>query len=378
MLHVAQVGFHLDPQQRAPRELLRDWPSLVDVAEAAAQSVPQVSVVQACSQADSFTQRGVSYHFIAAPAGTEARARAPACVGQIADALVSFRPDVIHVHGLDFPDAVTLLAQRLPETPILIQDHASRPPRPWRRRRWRQGAAHATGLAICAREQLAPFAAARLLPAGLQVFEIPEATSRFVPADREQSRQITGLYGNPAVLWVGRLDSNKDPLTVLEALRGLAAELPELQLWCCYGSATLLAEIERVIDSDTALRPRAHLLGAVPHSHIEALMNAADLYVSASHREGSGYALIEALACGLPPVVSDIPSFRALTGQGSVGELWPAGDAKALRASLLKAAARPHAETRQRVRAHFVRELSFEALGRKLAAAYGQLLAHRR
>ena len=52
-------------------------------------------------------------------------------------------------------------------------------------------------------------------------------------------------------------------------------------------------------------------------------MRAADLFVLGSHREGSGYSLIEALACGLPPIVTDIPSFRSLTGAGVVGALWP-------------------------------------------------------
>jgi len=115
------------------------------------------------------------------------------------------------------------------------------------------------------------------------------------------------------------------------------------------------------------------LLGEVPHSQVELLMSAADLYVSASHREGSGYALIEALACGLPPVVSDIPSFRALTAGGSIGDLWPCGNASELADRLINAAARPRQATRAQVREHFTRELSFDAVGRKLAAAYAQL-----
>ncbi len=59
-------------------------------------------------------------------------------------------------------------------------------------------------------------------------------------------------------------------------------------------------------------------------------MRAADLFVLGSHREGSSFALIEALATGLTPVVTDIPSLRALTGNGAVGALWPCGDAGAL------------------------------------------------
>jgi glycosyltransferase involved in cell wall biosynthesis len=131
-----------------------------------------------------------------------------------------------------------------------------------------------------------------------------------------------------------------------------------------------LPQVQQLIASDPALQQRVTLLGRVPHERIEQLMRAADLFVLGSHREGSGYALIEALACGLPPVVTDIPSFRALTAGGTVGALWPCGDAPALTAALQKVAAHCGAATRAAVRAHFERELSSTALGAKLAAMY--------
>ncbi len=64
-----------------------------------------------------------------------------------------------------------------------------------------------------------------------------------------------------------------------------------------------------------------HLLGRVPHERIEMLMRAADLFVLGSHREGGNTSLIEALATGLLPVVTDIPSSRSLLGtqQASYG-----------------------------------------------------------
>jgi glycosyltransferase involved in cell wall biosynthesis len=99
-------------------------------------------------------------------------------------------------------------------------------------------------------------------------------------------------------------------------------------------------------------------------------MRAADMFVLGSHREGSGYSLIEALACGLPPVVTDIPSFRALTGAGAVGRLWPCGDSQALSEALQVVAASADANTRSAVRRHFERELSFSALGAKLVTMY--------
>jgi glycosyltransferase involved in cell wall biosynthesis len=160
---------------------------------------------------------------------------------------------------------------------------------------------------------------------------------------------------------------------VLEGVSQAARTLPGLQLWCCFGAAPLLREVEQRIAGDPILRGRTHLLGRVTHATVGQLMRAADILVLGSHREGSGYSLIEALACGLPPVVTDIPSFRSLTGGGAVGVLWPCSDAARLCAGLLVIAACPKPQTRAAVRAHFERELSFEAVGLKLRAMYEDL-----
>ena len=68
---------------------------------------------------------------------------------------------------------------------------------------------------------------------------------------------------------------------------------------------------------------RVHLLGKVPHAGIETLMQAADLFVSASRAESCGFAALEAMACGAVPVLSDIPSFRALTGDAMAHAILP-------------------------------------------------------
>jgi glycosyltransferase involved in cell wall biosynthesis len=106
-------------------------------------------------------------------------------------------------------------------------------------------------------------------------------------------------------------------------------------------------------------------------------MRAADLFVLGSHREGSGYSLIEALACGLPPVVTDIPSFRSLTGMGSIGKLWPCGEPHALSEALRSITHRSPADLRAAVRAHFEQELSFDALGNKLLKMYKDALTRK-
>jgi glycosyltransferase involved in cell wall biosynthesis len=236
----------------------------------------------------------------------------------------------------------------------------------------------AAGIAFCSLDQARPFTETGIIGTSTQVYAIPESTSRFVPGDRDEARRLTGLEGSPAVLWVGHLNANKDPLTVLDGISAAVGELPQLRLYCCFANAPLLRAVQSRIASDTRLRERVHLLGRLPHETIELLMRAADVFVLGSHREGSGYSLIEALACGLPPVVTDIPSFRSLTGTGSVGALWPCGDPRGLCQALQAIARRAGSEMRAAVHAHFERELSFDALGAKLMAMYEDVLARKR
>jgi glycosyltransferase involved in cell wall biosynthesis len=368
-LHVAQISFFTDPQARIPEQLLRDWPSLVDVAECACRAGARVSVLQASQHSKHLLQNDVDYHFLPFGGGQPAGDIA----GRFAELLRALAPDVLHVHGLNFARDVLALGRIAPGIPILLQDHASRLPRPWRRKTWRRGFSVVSGIAFCSREQARPFEASGLIPSNAAIYEIPESTSRFAPGDREQARRSLGVSGDPLILWVGHLDGNKDPLTVLDGISKAAAALPNVQLYCCYGTAPLLRAVQRRIAGDPLLSGRVHLMARIPHNQIEQSMRAADVFVSGSHREGSGYSLIEALACGLPPVVTDIPSFRSLTGAGSVGGLWPTGNAGKLCEKLLSVVAQPQAQLRAAARKHFENHLSFDAVGQKLDLAYREL-----
>lgn len=369
-MHVLQISFFVDPTRRSPERLLEDWHSLEDVAAAVASAGERVTVVQASLSPGALTRRGVDYVFVAPPTDG-----ALATSDAVRKLLGRLAPDVVHVHGLGFPRDVLALRDALPQVPILLQDHADRVPRLWRRAQWKRAAAAIDGVSFCARAQAEPFVRARLLPPHVRVLEVPESTSAFLPGDRDAAREAAGLSGDPALLWVGHLDRNKDPLTVLDGVAAAVGDLSGLELWCCFGSAPLLPAVQARIARDPALRERVHLLGRVPHRRVEQLMRAADLFVHGSHRESTGFALIEALATGLTPVVTDIPSLRALTAGGAVGALWPCGDPHALARALRAANLRRGPGTRADVRAHFEDHLSSSALGRRLAAGYRELAA---
>lgn len=368
-MRVAQINPFLDPLGRAPEQLLKDWPTLGHCARAAAQAGARVDVLQCCA-VPAFIQRdGVDYHFLPFDAG----AGHPSA--GLAGLLGRLRPELMHLQGLGFTREVRWLTTLAPRAPLLLQDHADQPPRrPWAWLRWRRAFARARGLMFHAREQALPFVRRGLLTPRTRIYEVPESSCDFQPRDRDEARRLTGLAGDPALLWIAHLDANKDPLTVLDGVALAVPRLPGLKLWMCYGRAPLYDAVRARL-RDPLLAGRLQLLGAVPHERIEWLMSAADILVQGSHREGSGYSAIEALACGLSPVVTDIPSFRGLLGTLPAARLWPTGDAAALAEALLALAGTPVAERRAAVRARFDAHCSPAALGRSLAAAYADALA---
>jgi glycosyltransferase involved in cell wall biosynthesis len=364
-LHVAQLNFPPAPGGLGIEALLERWPSLKDIAELVAGVGIRVSVLQAAHHAERLIRNAVDYHFVDISEAATPEDRA----GRFANVLSGIGVDVLHAHGLGFVEGASAIARRLPRAlPVLFQDHADRPPRWWRRPRQRRCFAMASGIAFTSLDQAQPFIAAGMFGACTRLFAIPESSSRFTLGDRPRARAAAGLYGDPCVLWVGRLTRGKDPLTVLEGIALAASRLPDLRLWCAFGAAPMLAEVRARIADDPRLAGRVQLLGEVPHARIETLLRAADLFVSGSRAEGSGYAALEALACGTAPVLTDIPAFRVLTDNGRIGHLWPCGDAAHLAAALI--AATTERLSPERIRAHFDAALSFEAVGRLWANAY--------
>jgi glycosyltransferase involved in cell wall biosynthesis len=77
--------------------------------------------------------------------------------------------------------------------------------------------------------------------------------------------------------------------------------------------------------------------GLVNNNDLPRFYYMADLFISASHVDGSSVSLMEALACGLPCAVSNIPANREWVTDGVNGWIFPDGDAEALAKIILNA-----------------------------------------
>lgn len=376
-MQIVIVNYAYDAGAPTPELLLARHHTTAGWAEAVAAAGARVTVIQRFHSDAELVRGPVRYQFVREEGGGMPRVwQLPRRVHRAA---VAARPDLVHLHGQIFPVQTLALRRALPRrTALVVQHHAGDPPlrRGARGLAWwallRAGLGAADGFLFSDAALAAPWRAAGLIAPRQAVYSVMEASTTLRPPGPKMGSGPE-LPGDPALLWVGRLHPVKDPMTVLEGLARARAELPRAALSMVYGSEELLPAVrERAARPDLA--GRVALRGMVAHAELPALYAAADMFVLGSRREGSGYALIEALACGLPPAVTDIPAFRAVTG-AAVGALWPAGDPDGCARALAAVAAGDRAAQRAAALARFEQALSWPAVGRAAHAAYAAMVS---
>lgn len=165
----------------------------------------------------------------------------------------------------------------------------------------------------------------------------------FAPADRAKAKRAKGLSG-PVIATLGALIARKGQALVIEAL----AQLPEATL-LLIGEGPERAALT-ALTKRRGVTDRVRLLGSVPHADLPGWLAACDVMALPSASEGLANAWVEALACGVPLVISAVGGARELIDRPAAGRITarnPAAIAEAIKAVL----AQPPdpADTRQSV-----------------------------
>ena len=84
------------------------------------------------------------------------------------------------------------------------------------------------------------------------------------------------------------------------------------------GSGPLEGELRSRVQQ-LGIQDKVRFLGEVPNREMPKYLNCADAYVSSSVSDGTSVSLLEAMACGLPVVVTDVPSNLEWIENGSNG-----------------------------------------------------------
>jgi glycosyltransferase involved in cell wall biosynthesis len=166
---------------------------------------------------------------------------------------------------------------------------------------------------------------------GRQVVAIPNGVdvSVFYPwvEDRRALRRGLGFSGeDKMVMFVGRLAPQKRVDLLIVAFRQIRDRLPEARL-VLVGDGPLRSELEQLV---VRLGLERSVIFAGNRLDVAAYMQVSDVFVLPSEAEGMSNAVLEAMACGLPVLVSDCAGNRELVTDGLNGMVFPRGSENAL------------------------------------------------
>lgn len=163
---------------------------------------------------------------------------------------------------------------------------------------------------------------------------------KYGPVDRCEARRSLGLPEDARVLvTVGGLVERKGFHRVIECLPELLKRHPTLH-YLAVGSAGPEGDYSGVLHAQVDrldLAGRVHFVGALPPDGVCRALSASDVFVLSSRNEGWANVLLEAMACGLPAVASDVGGNAEVVRRPDLGTIVPFGDHALLLSALNEA-----------------------------------------
>jgi len=146
-----------------------------------------------------------------------------------------------------------------------------------------------------------------------------------VSGARRSLNDTTGWEATSCVfVFVGRLDTQKNPVLLLEAFRDVINDEPGSKL-LIVGDGPLRGRLERYVEIH-GLTSDVHFSGLMPPEKIAYLLTASDAFVLSSDYEGMPISLLEAMACGLPVIATRVGEIQRVVTDGETGLLVTKGD----------------------------------------------------
>jgi glycosyltransferase involved in cell wall biosynthesis len=121
---------------------------------------------------------------------------------------------------------------------------------------------------------------------------------------------------------------------LIQAIPQIVKEIPTAR-FLILGNGDL-TEMLKETAAKMGVGANVRFMGRVPFDEMESYLKMADIYVSTSLSDGTSASLIEAMACKVPAVVTDIPGNREWITDGGNGLLFPTKDSRTLADKIIR------------------------------------------
>jgi glycosyltransferase involved in cell wall biosynthesis len=206
---------------------------------------------------------------------------------------------------------------------------------------------------------------------GIEVdsFSVPQVDERNAAADRNKRR---------AIGTIGRLEARKGHETLIRAMPEILQRLPDASLQIAGHDPWDYGQMLQAVIDNLGLERQVQLLGF--RDDVPAFLHGLDVFALASHSEGFGQVIIEAMAAGKPVVASRIATFTEIVLEGETGFLVESKNPKAFADAICWLLTHPREAQQmgkcgqERIRCHF----SAERMAEQTLSLYHELLSRRR
>jgi glycosyltransferase involved in cell wall biosynthesis len=370
-MKVSFINYRYDTDLTAD-QYLEKYPAMNGWNKALIDLGVQVNVYNRFSEDKDIQNDGVNYHLVHDKINPDIKWQQHSDLFH--EKIVSETHEIIHINSFRYAYQATSLKKKIPSAKFVIQHHAEKPGHRLKNFLLNKFTSGMDGFIFSSDGIYDEWVKIGAISPNKKFSEIMEGSSDFLYSNRHEARQKTRLKGNPVLLWVGRLNENKDPLTVLSGFEKLLDDFPQARLYMIFSEVEIKPKVDSFIHKNPLIRENVKLLGLVQYSEMEMYYNSADYFVLGSHYEGSGFSLVEAMSCGVIPVVTDIPAFRMMTNNGKIGTLWKCGNADSFYHNAKNILTKPLEIESKKTLGYFSANLSYSAIGNMAKNFYESLV----
>ncbi len=145
-------------------------------------------------------------------------------------------------------------------------------------------------------------------------------TDAYQPLSEEQKKHTRDRYtkGKPYFVYLGAIHPRKNILTLVKAFEQFKSSYPSDHQLVLAGRASWHTEEVFKAIAESKWKDSIHFLGYIATAEATALVASAEAMIYPSLYEGFGLPLVEAMACGVPVICSNVSSLPEVAGNAAL------------------------------------------------------------